>query len=421
MATTQNIGRLSFGYKEKDYCLVWEARAGRRPTGFDEELCKRYSLAIKQRISTLLSERASSGQPSAFDFRLIELANILAGLGRRDSAELIFQVISLPVKFFVSRRVEALENLLFSGVNLPTEETLIVLNTIIDQWFYDSLDSPILKRCICLLPFVDRPSTGIGRMRQVIFDKNFPRYELPGVLSALGCSRCSEALSLLREIASTDWVGQERITEEWIKAVAKFGGPESTRILMSFVEPEDEEFVLEIDAQSYPGDLFARSVVAVAETDPAIKQRILQLCDMQLPPAKRALLTKVIATMGTGDALLAGLNLIDDSITSNRTDTSSVPYDLWKAIETAFIEQRPYGKTGSSYTLVPRSSNAIRTRLFEMSLSDNKRKHSAFSLLGQIEVWRLEYGRPSAEPRHPAVDSSEPWPPISHNSCFVHG
>src|SRR5205085_4299138 len=211
---------------------------------------KRYALAIKERISTLLEERTISRQPSAFDFRLIELANLLAGLCSHDSTELVLNVISLPGRFFVGRRVEALENLLFNGVILPTEATLNVLNPIIAQWFDDSQDSSILKRCLCLLPFVDTPSAGIDRMRQVIFDKNFPRYELPGVLPALGCSRCPEALALLCEIASVDGDSLERITEEWIKAVAAFGGPESTRILLSFIELEDDEFVFEIDAQS---------------------------------------------------------------------------------------------------------------------------------------------------------------------------
>jgi len=418
LATTQNIGGL-FGYKERDYCLVWEARAGRRQDGFDEERCKRYSLAIKHRISTLFNERTSSSQPSAFDFRLIELASLLAGLGQQDSADLIFQSISLPGKYFVSRRVEALENLLFNGVVLPTEATLNVLNPIIDQWFHDNLDSYILKRCLCLLPFVDIPSFGIDRMRQIIFDKKFPRYELPKVLPALGCSHCPEALNLLCEIASANWDRPEQLTEEWIKAVATFGGPESTRIFLSFIEPGDEGFVFEIGAQSYHGDLFAANIVDIIDADAAIKQRILRLCDMQLQPAKRALLTKVIAKLGTGDAILAGLNLIDDSIISNHTATSSVPYDLWKAIETSVLERRPYGGNESSYTLVPRSSNAIRARLFQMTLEDSRRRQSAFALLGQIEIWRLEYGRPSAEPRHPALDSGEPWPPIGHNSCFI--
>ena len=45
-----------------------------------------------------------------------------------------------------------------------------------------------------------------------------------------------------------------------------------------------------------------------------------------------------------------------------------------------------------------------------MALNDNRRKRSALVLLSQIEVWRLEHGRPSDEPRHPAFDSGEPWP-----------
>jgi hypothetical protein len=423
LATGRTAGGL-FGYKGRDYCLVWEARAGRRPPEFDEVRRRRYAIAIKERISVLLEERATSTQPAAFDYKLIELGNFLAALGSKESNEQVLQVLSLPVKFFAWRRVEALENLLFGGAILPTGTTFNILVPIIESiyeepWLYNNQGSWLLKRCLCLLPFVDTPSVGIDRMRQVIFNNNFPHYELPEVLHALGCSRCPEALTLLCEIGSTTLERPERIMEEWIKAVATFGSPESTRILLSFIEPEDEGPVVEIDPQSYHGDLLAARIIDIAGEDLAIKRRILRLCEMQLPPAKRALLTKVIAKLGTGEAVLAGLNLIDDTVTSNHTATSSIPYDLWKAIEKAFLEQRPYGKTGSSYTLVPRPSNNIRARLFEMTLRDKRRSHSAFALLGQIEVWRLEHGRPGAEPRHPAFDSGELWPPISHNSCFI--
>ncbi len=47
---------------------------------------------------------------------------------------------------------------------------------------------------------------------------------------------------------------------------------------------------------------------------------------------------------------------------------------------------------------------------FEMAHSDPVRKLSASTLLGQIEVWRLEYGRPLDEPRHPAIESDISWP-----------
>jgi hypothetical protein len=76
---------------------------------------RRYAIAIKERISVLLEERATSTQPAAFDYKLIELGNFLAALGSKESNEQVLQVLSLPVKFFAWRRVEALENLLFGG------------------------------------------------------------------------------------------------------------------------------------------------------------------------------------------------------------------------------------------------------------------------------------------------------------------
>ncbi len=41
---------------------------------------------------------------------------------------------------------------------------------------------------------------------------------------------------------------------------------------------------------------------------------------------------------------------------------------------------------------------------------DRSSRHSAYSLLGQVEGWRLEYGRPIDEPRHPDLASGLPWP-----------
>jgi hypothetical protein len=46
-----------------------------------------------------------------------------------------------------------------------------------------------------------------------------------------------------------------------------------------------------------------------------------------------------------------------------------------------------------------------------MVTEDPERRMSAFKLLGQIEEWRLEQGRPTGEPRHPDFASRLPWPP----------
>ncbi|HTF24917.1 MAG TPA: hypothetical protein VK937_13540 [Candidatus Limnocylindria bacterium] len=117
------------------------------------------------------------------------------------------------------------------------------------------------------------------------------------------------------------------------------------------------------------------------------------------------LLAKAFARFQKEADLVAGLCVLRD-------DGSGIPYEILRSIEDVFLERRPYGTGGHSFTLAPRGSNALRKRLFEMTQTDPVRKRSAFALLGQIEVWRLEDGRPTDEPRHPAVDSDISWPPL---------
>jgi hypothetical protein len=58
---------------------------------------------------------------------------------------------------------------------------------------------------------------------------------------------------------------------------------------------------------------------------------------MRIPEPKRSLLAKVIGWLGTPDAALSALNLLDDEA------TSPIPYDTWKQMEDAFVERKPYG------------------------------------------------------------------------------
>jgi hypothetical protein len=293
---------------------------------------------------------------------------------------------------------------------LPTEATLNVLNPTIEHMVAEGQrndqNRTVLINCLCLLPFLGTPSIGFARLRQVISQTKLPVHELRYIVTAAGGSRCDEALVFLREIADSLGDKLKHIRKEWIRAIAALGNPESKQLLLSFIDAEINEFSSEIDLDDDGGGLLASFIADMALSDDEIKQHILQLCVGQLSAQRRLLLCKVIGKLGTFDAVIAGLSLLDDS------RSPSVPYELKKAIEAVFLEQRPYGKTGS-FTLVPRGSNEIRAKLFEMAIKDERRKNSAFALLGQIEVWRLEHGRPTTEPRHPAFDSGKTWPPVT--------
>ena len=188
-------------------------------------------------------------------------------------------------------------------------------------------------------------------------------------------------------------------------AVAASPQPTARPLLLSCIDPTKSDGVGELDFPDYVADFLASRLSELTRADSGLVEHILQLTTQPLSLKRRHVLAKVIVRLDSPQSLLAGLNLIDDK------SPQPIPYDLWKAIESLFLEKRPCERNPQSYTLVPRAANDIRKRLFEMAENDSRRTRSAYSLLGQIEEWRLEYGRPSSEPRHPAYDSARPWPP----------
>jgi len=399
-----------FGFKPKNYSVVWEARAGRRPSEFDEERRRRYTIAIKQRINTLMEESLKNAETANFYGRLKSLTMILADLDSHDSSELVLRIMALPGRWDGWGRVRALEALLFGGVQLPAKKVLEVLNPTIEQLqaagIYNDQNIGLLVNCLCLLPFVDEPSIGFAKIRDIISETKLSVFRLRNIIIAAGGSRSSEALAFLLEIADSLDNKPTRVREEWLEAIAAIGSPESKQILLRLVDPKANQFPAEVSLDYGESEFIASFIAKTAHEDEEIVKFILQLCDMDLLPDKRLLLSKIVARIGTLDAATAGLGLIRDD------ESPPVPYELTKALEDVFLEKRPYGQTGSSYTLEPQSSNEIRAKLCEMALKDNLRKKAAFSLLGQIELWRLEYGRPNNEPRHPTFGSCEMWPPI---------
>jgi hypothetical protein len=396
-----------FGNKV-DYRKIWEARSGKLQSIFDEERRKLYANGMRTRITGLLEERSTTGQTRPYDYRLNELAKALAAIDSHGSADLVLVVISLPAEWGGWRRVEAVELLLFSGVPLPSE----LVSTLLDSTFermskYGQQDQDIwlVKRFLCVLPFIDAPSKGMDKVREVLAKVRIPAYALRDVATAVGYSRCDKALDFLRELAS-DETRAKQLGDAWVNAVAAIDSPESRSILLSFVDPTVPELPVEVNLDR--DDVLAARISELAHSDHTIESRLLQLCDLELPPSKRLLLSKVISRLGTVEAVLAGLNLIDDNA------SPSLPFEIWEQLENAFVERRPSAQFQNAYTLAARSSNVIRSRLFGMATADERRRKSAFSLLGQIEEWRLQYGRPSGEPRHPAfaVECADPWPPL---------
>jgi hypothetical protein len=231
-------------------------------------------------------------------------------------------------------------------------------------------------------------------------------YELREIVTALGHSRCDDALDLLWELAIAATTAFRSFATEWIDALAALGTPDSKRGLLGFVDPDIGHRGVALHLEHHHRERLAARIAHIAQREPAIADRLTSLCSRQLPSAMRLMLAEVLARSGTEDAMIAGLDLIHDEA------DPPVPRGLMRGLENVFLERRPYGSSESVYSLQPRSGNDIRSRLLTIVLNDNGRRRSAWALLGQVESWRVEYGRPASEPRHPGLDSGTPWPPI---------
>lgn len=406
----KNDGPKGFGTNRMDFKRIWKVRAGEPDDSFVEERRGRFADAILEQIERLKVERGAATDGRAFDQRLKMLGGSLAALDAKRSAKLILELMELPGRWDGWTRVGALENLLLSGVSLQVDEVLKILEPTFPDlrpygMFSDDQARWLFARYLCVMAYVDPPAAGIAKIREFVSGFKFPRYDLGTVVAALGESRCDDAIDLLMEFAGPDGKGVDALGESWIEAIAALRGVRSSEILLSFVDPNARLFNRDFLPDHRYGDLLARLMAERAAKDKAVKSRLVELANGDLPQAKRMLLAKVFGQFTSEHDRVEGLCVLRD-------DCSGVPYDLVRSMEDAFLERRPCGPSSSAYTLSPLGCNAVRKRLFEMVLGDPHRKETASALLGQIEVWRLEHGHPADEPRHPAIESEVSWPPL---------
>ena len=376
-------------------------------TIYDEARRAKLATAVKKRIARLREEsRTGDHKTIPYNRRLKELAKVLAALDPEHSADVILEIAGLPAQFDGWMRVELLESLLFSGVPLPADTAIAILNPVTAEIrSHGTHNNSPLKRLLCILPYVSPSAPGIAQFRELLSEFRVPLHDQRDLFMALGQCGSDEGIVFLRDFARQSAATFEHVAKEWVDAVAASPQPTAKPLLLSCIDPTVSEGVGELDFPDYVADFLASRLSDLTRADCSLVERILQLTKQPLSLKRRHVLAKVIARLDSPQSLLTGLDLIDDQ------SPQPIPYDLWKAVESFFLEKRPYKGNPQSYTLVPRAANDTRKRLFEMAENDSRRTRSAYSLLGQIEEWRLEYGRPSSEPRHPAFDSGKPWPP----------
>ncbi len=382
------------------YKLIWPAREGRTQQLGDDMHRAQFAAALNAEIKRL-REQEQKVEPAA---GLKELANALAVIDGHGSAATVIDVITSPGQWDHYTCLEAAKRLLMAGVILPTTNVFALVDSILERmekWIQDS-DRYLLCDSLALCAFTDDPSAGIFKIREGLDKQRLWGHHLGILVTALGESRSDAAIDLLYELAS-DAQNFEQCNERFINAFSTLDTSRSREILMGFIDPDT--CAIEITKRSHHEDVIVARITEMASQRPEIAEQLRALCQRDLPEPNRYILSKIMALLDTPEALVASLNLVDDS------KSPPVPQGIWDQIEGTFIERRPDKQISNAFTLHARASNELRVLLYRMAIEDEKRRKSAFMLLGKIEEWRLEYGRPTCEQRHPDLASGQPWPP----------
>lgn len=371
---------------------MWSAREGRTPPSGNDQRRERYATALHAKIEVLRQEqRDAKSVPD-----VTELAKALAAVDGRGFAPAVLDVVAIPGRLSRYNCLDAVERLFMAGVVLPASAVFALA----DAWLRDS-DEYLLLRILALCPFVDDPTAGIAKVRDVLRTRPFWGHDLRELVTGLGQSRSDAAIDLLYELCA-DARTFEQCEDSLINAVAALDTQRARELLLGFVDPDIRGFPL--TARLRREDVLVARLTELARRSPQVAARLRQLCERDLPEHNRHVLSRVIHWLGTPEALAANLNLIDDA------KPSPVPQGIWEQLEAAFVERRPHGHDPNVFSEHARASNELRACLFRMAIVDPKRRESGRMLLGRIEEWRLEHGRPTGEPRHPDLSSNETWP-----------
>ena len=316
---------MAWPMRSKDFSLIWRVREGEGESIFVEPQRTELAAVLRRHIETLVAERAAEPLPVGLNGRLKQLAVVLAELDGQASPELVLEILSYPqiepsrprthraskhpvYLYDAWTRIHGLEALLMQGVVLPSEKTWEIVEQIIEhvrEHRWNSQETSLISHVVGIVLFTDDPSASIQRVRQLIGENLLSMEGARALAKGLGYSRCPDAVTLLRELAS-DSVRGQHLGDDWVDAVAQFDSQEARNLLLSFVDPTLPPLSIEM-IRHHDGRL-VRRLTELAKRDAAVRQRMFDLAQENIPVVHALVLGKVLANLGTTDALLAAIS-----------------------------------------------------------------------------------------------------------------
>ena len=276
---------------------MWAAREGRIPPPHDEQRRIKFATALNAEIKRLRKQN-SDGKPAS---SLKGLAKALAAIDGRGSAAAVLDIIALPGQWDQFDCLDAAERLLIAGIVLPATTVFALVDSTLERtekWMQES-DRYLLRRVLMLCPFVDDPTAGIAKIRNVLDKRRLWAYELRELVTALGESRSDAAIDLLYELAS-DAQKFKQCEDNFINAVAALDTPRAREVLLGFVDPDIRAIAL--TRRPHREDVLVARLTELAQSRPEVDTRLRELCERDLPELNRHILSKVMDRLGTPEA-----------------------------------------------------------------------------------------------------------------------
>jgi NACHT conflict system protein len=245
------------------------------------------------------------------------------------------------------------------------------------------------------MPFSDKSTATIDALE--LLPKPVQPWRLRGLLSALAHSPCPEAEEILTSLPHkyADFLGEY----DWLRALEKRGTVVAARTLLGFI--------FEGAYANKPGGVDAwtlyRKLAGAMRMDSDFRAEVYQRYERDTCGAGSEILEMAIAEAADE----VGVLLL---VRNYARRGKPFPGALLTAIQQVAVAQRPSEDWGGATVSFSVDVTGLRRELFRMISGQTPEASLAKECLNAIDELRDEHGAPESEPRHPDIESGQPWP-----------
>lgn len=372
----------------------------------DEEKRQTYAQAVRQHLADVIA--SGDLDPAYPADRIKKIASCLSLFGRDEDVQLILDQLAQEGKWDAWLVVDTIEHLVFSGLKLRSRDLTRAIDPIVTkmventEWYKPNDQTFLLRRCVTILLFCDEPKAAIELLSNV-YPSKLRQHDLYEIVEIAGHAKSRDVEDwLVALLGDPDLEG--RLGGRILQALAKMDGTSSESSLLAYIGLSDKE-PIKFDMKRETIEPYAAAVASAISRDAALLQGLIEKCAANLDHNQKNIVATIVGFAKIPELDVAALRLIRDD--------EEIPWPLRERIKRVFFEEIQIPGRQGWFEVNPVGDTNVRPRLLDMAHNDRNRRKKAYDLLGKIDKWRLESGKPADEPRHPELSSGRSWPIVS--------